>query len=70
MFKSPRIVFDNRVHAGRLLGEKLKEAGYMNTSETPVVALALPRGGLPVTEQVCNILGCPLDVVVRYVYSC
>jgi putative phosphoribosyl transferase len=67
MFRSPRIIFDNRVHAGRLLGEKLKELGYMSTPEAPVVALALPRGGLPVAEQVCNILGCPLDIVVRYI---
>ncbi|RZS32741.1 putative phosphoribosyltransferase [Herbihabitans rhizosphaerae] len=51
--------FDNREHAGRLLGERLAEGDW----SSPVV-LGLPRGGVPVAGAVARILDAPLDVVV------
>jgi putative phosphoribosyl transferase len=52
-------IFQNRIHAGKILGEKLLVRGFMN----PVV-LALPRGGVPVANEVARVLGAPLDVVI------
>lgn len=51
--------FKDRTQAGRKLGEKLLIKGI----HRPVI-LALPRGGVPVAEEVARILGAPLDVVV------
>lgn len=52
--------FRNRSEAGRLLAEEL--ANYK--SETDVVVLGLPRGGVPVAAEVASALHAPLDVVV------
>lgn len=52
--------FKDRVEAGRLLAEKLKE--YANRSD--VIVLALPRGGVAVGYEVARALGAPLDVLV------
>jgi putative phosphoribosyl transferase len=52
-------VFEDRVDAGRRLGELLKvRAG------APAVVLALPRGGVPVGAEVAEALGAPLDVLL------
>jgi predicted phosphoribosyltransferase len=50
--------FQDRIEAGRRLGEKLKA-----WAERPdVVVLALPRGGVPVGFEVARLLRAPLDV--------
>ncbi|MHB8522389.1 MAG: phosphoribosyltransferase [Limisphaerales bacterium] len=52
--------FRNRTEAGRLLAGRL--AGYANRED--VLALALPRGGVPVAVEVARRLRAPLDVFV------
>ncbi len=52
-------MFRDRVHAGRLLGERLRQLGV----ERPVV-LGLPRGGVVVAAEVARLLGAPLDIIV------
>jgi erythromycin esterase-like protein/predicted phosphoribosyltransferase len=52
--------FKNRVEAGRLLAERLRE--YAGRDD--VVVLALPRGGVPVASEVARALDAPLDVFV------
>ncbi len=52
-------VFADRAEAGRELAERLSQL----RSATPVV-LGLPRGGVPVAEQVAQALGAPLDVLL------
>jgi len=52
--------FENRVQAGRRLGAALES--YSGSSDVTVLALA--RGGLPVGEQVAEIIKAPLDVFV------
>jgi putative phosphoribosyl transferase len=57
-------VFADRVEAGRLLGRKV--ASYLRDlgiTDRPLV-LGLPRGGLPVAEQVAAAVDGDLDVVV------
>jgi len=57
-------VFADRVEAGRLLGRKV--ASYLRDlriTDRPLV-LGLPRGGLPVAEQVAAAVGGDLDVIV------
>ncbi len=51
--------FVDRDRAGRQLGERLGGMALVD----PVV-LALPRGGVPVGDQVAAVLGAPLDVIV------
>jgi len=51
--------FTDRVEAGRLLGERLRDAGL----DDPVV-LGLPRGGVVIAAEVAEALGAPLDVLV------
>ena len=51
--------FDDRRDAGRRLGERLRPLA----TELPVV-LALPRGGIPVAEEVADALGAPLEIIV------
>jgi predicted phosphoribosyltransferase len=52
------MLFRDRAHAGRRLGEKLRH--YSNRSD--VLVLALPRGGVPVAYEVARALNAPLDV--------
>ncbi|HEY8455748.1 MAG TPA: phosphoribosyltransferase family protein [Actinopolymorphaceae bacterium] len=64
-------MFRNRVEAGRLLAERVRDVLAQETgraeTERPsrdVVVLALPRGGVPVGFQVATALEAPLDVLV------
>ena len=52
--------FHDRVEAGRLLAEKLGK--YANRPD--VLVIGLPRGGVPVADQVARELNAPLDVFV------
>lgn len=52
-------MFQNRIEAGRLLGQRLRELDLVD----PVV-LGLPRGGVPVAAEVAEVLDAPLDVIV------
>lgn len=53
------MIFDDRRHAGRLLGRELRRF----RAEDPLV-LGLPRGGVPVADEVARALDAPLDVIV------
>ena len=53
------MVFADRADAGRRLAAMLAYLG-----DEPVVVLGLPRGGVPVTSEVCRALGAPLDVIL------
>ena len=52
--------FADRADAGRALAEHLKH--YARRDD--VVVLGLPRGGVPVADEVARALGAPLDVLV------
>lgn len=54
-----RVLFRDRVEAGKRLGEVLKKS-----VKGDAVVLAIPRGGVVVANEVANILGAPLDVIV------
>lgn len=51
--------FRNRAEAGRLLAERLKSRQL----EAPIV-LALPRGGVPVADEIAEALRAPLDLII------
>jgi putative phosphoribosyl transferase len=53
--------FRDRAHAGRALGERLREQ-YAGTPN--LLVLGLPRGGVPVSYEVARALDAPLDVFV------
>jgi len=55
--------FLDRREAGRALAGKLTERQRQDRLPDPVV-LALPRGGVPVADEIARVLGAPLDVVV------
>jgi len=52
------MLFRDRVHAGKLLAEKLLH--YRGQDD--VLVLALPRGGVPVAFEVAKAIGAPLDL--------
>jgi putative phosphoribosyl transferase len=52
--------FPNRMEAGRQLAQKLKQ--YAGRDD--VIVLGLPRGGVPVANEVANQLHAPLDVFI------
>ena len=54
-------MFRDRVDAGRHLAEVVRGAGIGGDE---VVVLGLPRGGVPVADEVRRALGAPLDVIV------
>ncbi len=51
--------FEDRVDAGRQLGERLAEREWSDA-----VVLGLPRGGVPVAAEVARALDAPLDVLI------
>ncbi|QEM83002.1 phosphoribosyltransferase [Halomonas binhaiensis] len=51
--------FASRTEAGQLLAERLRERHYTNP-----VALALPRGGVPVALEIAKVLQAPLDLLL------
>lgn len=53
------MIFNNRTDAGRALGERLQ---YLQGQD--VVVLGLPRGGVPVAQEVSKAIHAPLDVIV------
>lgn len=50
--------FRDRREAGRFLAERLRD--YADRRD--VIVLGLPRGGVPVAQEVARALGVPLDV--------
>ncbi len=52
--------FPNRIEAGRLLAEELEK--YADRDD--VIVLGLPRGGVPVANEVAKRLRAPLDVFI------
>ena len=58
--ESSRRLFHDRADAGRLLAREL--TAYANRPD--VLALALPRGGVPVAFEVAQALGAPLDIIL------
>lgn len=52
-------MFHNRREAGRQLGRVLRDLAHAN----PLI-LGLPRGGVPVADEVASALESPLDVVI------
>src|SRR5215471_261535 len=52
--------FPNRIEAGRQLAEKLEK--YAGRDD--VIVLGLPRGGVPVANEVAKHLRVPLDVFI------
>lgn len=52
------MIFKDRIEAGKLLGERLKNLNLKN----PLV-LALPRGGVPVGAEIAKELNAPLDIL-------
>lgn len=55
-----KLPFENRIQAGRLLGQAL--AGYAKRPD--VIVLALPRGGVPVGFEVARMIDAPLDIML------
>jgi predicted phosphoribosyltransferase len=56
----PEMIFENRLDAGRKLGDKLIQ--YLNT---PVIVLAIPNGGVPVGVEVVKSLNkAEFDVLI------
>jgi len=53
------VAFRNRIDAGRRLAER---CGHLRGPDT--VVLGLPRGGVPVADEVARALGAPLDVII------
>jgi len=54
------LAFPNRIEAGRRLADKLEK--YAGRDD--VIVLGLPRGGVPVANEVAKRLGAPLDVFI------
>lgn len=54
------MIFDDRYHAGVLLGEKLQD--FMGRKN--ILVLGIPRGGIVVAKAVADILGFPLEAII------
>jgi predicted phosphoribosyltransferase len=57
-------VFSDRTEAGRALAAELERYLKHQAADGAPLVLALPRGGVPVGEEVAAALGADLDVVV------
>ena len=53
------MIYRDRKHAGELLARALSTHGGKDT-----LVVGLPRGGMPVAQEVARLLGAPLDVFV------
>lgn len=53
------VIYPDRQAAGRMLARRL-----LSYAQTDVVVLGIPRGGVPVANEVAEALGAPLDVIV------
>ena len=53
--------FADRVEAGRLLGEELRDRGIGGADG---LVLGIPRGGVVTAAEVARVLGLPLDVAL------
>lgn len=54
-------IFRDRREAGQRLAQALAERGYQGDG---VIVLGIPRGGVPVADEVARTLHAPLDVVI------
>ncbi|MCA1846163.1 MAG: phosphoribosyltransferase [Actinobacteria bacterium] len=61
-FRNEGSRYRDRRHAGQALGWRLVEAGVLERFPEPRLVLGLPRGGVPVANEVARILAAPLDV--------
>ena len=59
-YRERMFVFQDRLHAGKLLAEKLGKYA----SKRDVILLAVPAGGVPVGYVVAKELGIPMDAIV------
>lgn len=57
---APRLIFDDRVDAGRQLAARLEREGLVGD----VIVFGLPRGGVPVAVEVAAALNAPVDVLL------
>lgn len=57
------MIFPNRFEAGKQLANKLLEILDL-TSNSSLVVLAIPRGGVVIGSQLASTLKCPLEVIV------
>lgn len=59
-------MFVDRQQAGKLLAEQVEQYLRQNNALNPerLVAVGLPRGGVPVAAEVALALACPLDILV------
>lgn len=53
-------MFSNREEAGKILGAKIKEKGYVKDC----IALGIPRGGVIVAKEVAESINCKLDIII------
>ena len=63
-YPGPDLPFPDRLTAGRLLGERLRDTLDEPAPGARTLVLALPRGGVPVGCEVAGILRVPVDVLV------
>lgn len=56
--------FQNRVDAGRQLAAKLLQLPLTQLPSADLVAVGMPRGGIPVATEVALALSIPMDVVL------
>lgn len=62
-----QLLFKNRVDAGMRLAAAIwaeREAAIARAVWTAPIVYGLPKGGVPIAEQVAQRLACPLDIVV------
>lgn len=57
------MIFPNRFEAGKQLADKLLEILDL-TSNSSLIVLAIPRGGVVIGSQLASALKCPLEVIV------
>lgn len=60
--------FHNRRDAGRQLAAQILNGGVLDAhkggGKTQVIVLGIPRGGVPVADEIARSLGAPLDVFI------